>query len=1455
MSLSAVESLIALSDTICPPLANPTPVGSGNYFGPWLTDDKWSPRKHPLDSTVHPKKKTTPRVNQLSKSLPRRLSLYTSTNINNSPYGAQRSQTPVEGAVSGKSKLRLTTRAKSFYASNENRKQFKTKKFGGKGTKISGKGKRGEEETAEEGSLEWEDEEEEEDSARLAKHTHYQKPSLPALITLTSNTNDTRSTFALGRQLELPLPKVYVSAAQRQPARIHRASSARANADSHNFFPTFTRDRSLMNGRWQDDTDLQMSTEHSAARGISFPYSNNGGGRGASQCRTEALKRALEARNPPPPTHNYEDISDHIRHYRIHCTVLGTGRFSLANEPEQSVKPVQWQDLFPNRPLTAGNSTVDVPIFRFSVADFRIQTAPSTKGYRSSPLPLSRAVTPKYLATEGEASRFTTSCVDQTNSQNDGICSDTSTASDEKCEVSDVEKSANVNTDSKSGSLQLEERFARVSRMSSFTVYNDSIQQVKNSTPNQRGEENEYMQYLRAKNTPTRQAQSKHKISNNVNRKANITKEVKSIPKVVAQNAEAKQHSETTGLIPQKEKGEPIHAKLEKKVQKEPKLMKGSNFATRKCEGQYGPSTKAYPKYPNTGLASRGRHLSAEIHEDKRPKLVVDADRLRQSVEGKIHEGERKLRSSLNEAVVNQILFRRGNKRLWQKIQKRDTDILNASTEKMLTSVNQTPDGDDVQAYQHEQEQCSDSEHVNDYDEEDIFEKDAGKDEDSNALTKDNQQDGVLPSHKNIGLVTSYDFKGYVEALRAKTERFLEGKADPTEEDETLEIDQVNQKRSTSESFVGSEKRNWRPKESRVRSAARGGRYRLRYPRKSETRSKSRQGGGLDFQQSSTSARLRYKPTSPATSAFVIAAPPSSSNSTGVGGRSVVLPLEDFMEMAVEGTDQSFADWKTCLNNSSIGSMAAPQSQRSKSDGLLKIVSFATPVNQFIFAKKITFDSTENLGIFARKNKKTNTLEENESEAVEKKVRSSSYRLKLSDFGLPGAFQRKAKSKGNAEVYSGKTSGVSTKVSGDEQVKTKKGQEEKAVGNVEIEKSSIPELFDSVRKELIPDKMKYAALIKKDTLVQNSIDEPPFSDTCASGTTRPPLQDSKMSDAPLKNGEPHKTDRHGSSRQSRSRSVSAEAHACLRKEILRLMETRRSTTDCGNEEAIQRSVEERKDCSERTDIKRTKANVLIDEESKGFCSNDEKRAPTSDWPHAAGSLTFRYNRHSSSVSPRRLRLKHMIRRVSDCDRSLSPSRVHRFFQRRRSSTEVSQHLDLNLPPLTIQGGSLSCPPSEIDKEATSQGTEKPDSSLLSVEKYASQVQSQPHLDNAKDKTAPGGITPPSLSERYSKVTDQSSSGGLSTKEEVDARGTENAPSIRKTSKECFVNTAKAYQLTEPKESRGESIFEKEKLLFSFQITIKLEQHQGHILQEELDFFIKYKKYNVSLIFLSDMVQC
>ena len=39
------------------------------------------------------------------------------------------------------------------------------------------------------------------------------------------------------------------------------------------------------------------------------------------------------------------------------------------------------------------------------------------------------------------------------------------------------------------------------------------------------------------------------------------------------------------------------------------------------------------------------------------------------------------------------------------------------------------------------------------------------------------------------------------------------------------------------------------------------------------------------------------------------------------------------------------------------------------------------------------------------------------------------------------------------------------------------------------------------------------------------------------------------------------------------------------------------------------------------------------------------------------------------------------------------------------------------------------------------------------------------------------------------------------------------------------------------------IFEEHKLLFSFQITIKLEQDQGHVKQEELDFFIKVTNFS------------
>lgn len=38
------------------------------------------------------------------------------------------------------------------------------------------------------------------------------------------------------------------------------------------------------------------------------------------------------------------------------------------------------------------------------------------------------------------------------------------------------------------------------------------------------------------------------------------------------------------------------------------------------------------------------------------------------------------------------------------------------------------------------------------------------------------------------------------------------------------------------------------------------------------------------------------------------------------------------------------------------------------------------------------------------------------------------------------------------------------------------------------------------------------------------------------------------------------------------------------------------------------------------------------------------------------------------------------------------------------------------------------------------------------------------------------------------------------------------------------------------------IFEKHKLLFSFQIAIKLEQDEGNVNQEEIDFFIKVNMY-------------
>ena len=1004
------------------------------------------------------------------------------------------------------------------------------------------------------------------------------------------------------------------------------------------------------------------------------------------------------------------------------------------------------------------------------------------KGYRSSSSPLPRAATPKHLTPEDEASKFGARFAEQTNSHLDEACSDTSTVSDEKFEVKKDEKPTNVTSDSKSGSLQLEERFARASRISSFTVYNDSIQQVTNASSDQRGEDNEYMQYLRSKNSSIRQSGNKQKTSKDSNCHDKVTKDIKLVSIIETQNAGIKQNLDPRGAISEEEEqSESNQPKSKKKNKKEPKLMKGSKFASKKCEGQYGPSIKPQPKHTSSGLISRGRYFSAHSHEDTRlpaPKLVVDAERLRESVEEKIAEGESKFRSSLNEAVMNQILARRGNKRLWQKIGTRDAGVFNASRDKKSASVNQTSDTDAVKALQNMQEQSNGSERENYSDEEDISGKLNDQGDNSRFLTEDDQQDEVedtamLPPRKNLGLVTSYDFKGYVEALRAKTERFNGGKDDPDGEDELLGIDSAGRKGSPV-SFVAGKKRNWRPKESRIRSAARGGRYRLRYPRKSETRSRSRDthsDDAADFPRNSTSARLKYKPTSPATSAFVIAAPPNSST-TGVGGRSVVLPLEDFMEMAVEGKDQSFADWKTCLNNSSLGSMSKSQGQRPRSDGLLKVVSFATPVNQFIFAKKITFDSTESLGVFPSSNKKADTLEENRSEPAGKVVQSSRYRLRLSDFGLPGTFQRRGKSKANTELQNQKTPRVSSKNKGDEKIETEEEHDKNLVDTLDEEISNIRELhesIDSVNKD-IQDQIEAPTQNREHTSSQIVNDRSARNDT--SERVNPVTQDVKWRDESLTEGSIYKSIKE-SSKPPRGRSVSAEAHACLRKEILRLMGYRKSATASRTgENDLQTAVEGRKNSLTDMDIKGLPGSKLVNEEGKDISPKAEKPVLTSNSSQAPGAFSFRYNRQNSSLSPRRLRLKHTVRRFSERDRSLSPSNVHRYFHRRRSSTEVCQDMDLNVPPLTIQDGGLTRPAPETTKMTSDDTTLK-----VSCE------------DRAR------------LSKSFSTVTDQTKD------EEAESKACGIVLSTRelKPTKDCFLTTASAAQVTEqPQESSDKS---------------------------------------------------
>ena len=1028
---------------------------------------------------------------------------------------------------------------------------------------------------------------------------------------------------------------------------------------------------------------------------------------------------------------------------------------------------MQWQDLFPHRPLTAAGSIVDVPIFRFSVADFRIQTAPSMKGSRSSPSPLPRAVTPKYLAKEDKIAKVGVVSVDQTDIG--GECSDTSTVSDEKQLAEGVGGKTTTGTlETKSGSLQLEERFARASKVSSYTVYNDSIQEVTQPTTSQPGEDNEYMKYLRSKNGSIRPAGFQHKGSGNPEINEKNLKSVQQDSKSSFRNDEGKQSMNPDPVPSGGEEEEYVSSRSKKKVSREPKLMKGSNFRGRKCEGQYGPSTQPYQRSIGTGLVSRGRYFSTGISQGPRlpaTRLVVDADRLRESVDEKIDEGERRFRSSINEAMLHQIISARGKKRLWQRIRKRENSFLNASLQGNQESADSLSDNDATNANQDATEESKDFESLDLFDEGNDSEAGVDQEIKTKAIPREERTGVTLYPRKNIGVVTSYDFKGYVEALRAKSERYLEETEDNDQEDNPQEIEYKDQLPSTSGTFVVSSKRSWNPKESRVRSAAMGGKYRLRYPKKPETRSRSRVGSSddaTDFTRNSASAGLRYKPTSPATSAFVIAAPPNS-GVTGAGGRSVVLPLEDFMEMAVEGRDKSFADWKMCLNNSSLGSMSRPQGsggQRSRSDGLLKVVSFATPVNQFIFAKKITFDSTQNMGVFpSDKKKKKKREEENSGELAGKITRSSRYRLRLSDFGLPETFRRKtsSNSKGGPEPVNEKSTDAVTENNGVDKIDHTNEDRNKSLDRTNKLQDSLTlamDMSDMDNGKQDFEQQRNAAKHIKDTDRKHSkaepmpvVDELPEQNRLASPDAKLKAEsEARRKAESLPTGSMKAFDIREKPKQARSRSVSAEAHACLRKEILRLMEHNKSTTAANPEETSEphsSTVEGKKNWSESKDIKGMPVSKLLEDETGETTAKQDSTGTTTHFHGTSGAFNFRFNRQSSSLSPRRLTLKHRVRRLSDRERSLSPSSVHRYFQRRRSSTEVKQDdLDLNLPPLTIQGGGISRPTSEkADGHAslpvpnTEDGNVTPSSPLKRSSSLVSRGEGEPSsLEHGKEES-------------------------------------------------------------------------------------------------------------------------
>ena len=224
--------------------------------------------------------------------------------------------------------------------------------------------------------------------------------------------------------------------------------------------------------------------------------------------------------------------------------------------------------------------------------------------------------------------------------------------------------------------------------------------------------------------------------------------------------------------------------------------------------------------------------------------------------------------------------------------------------------------------------------------------------------------------------------------------------------DEALGISSLG--REDSNLVVGT-KKHWRPSESRMMEKwVESGSEKHHQDKSRELYSR-----GLGLSRENSLVTPRYRPVTPATSAFVIAAPAAVPR---IDNNSVVMPLQEFMALAMEGHEKSFVEWSNSMNEAAKIGPPNRRGRRQCSDvGLLRVVSFASPVNQFIFAKRVTGAASGGDNLLDVTSQTTNLFKSRMKQTAKK------YRLRLQDVEqLPSG------TKGDADQPEGKHS---TKIS------------------------------------------------------------------------------------------------------------------------------------------------------------------------------------------------------------------------------------------------------------------------------------------------------------------------------------------------------------------------------------------------------------------------------------------